>query len=319
MHYDVFNGDADGICALIQLRLAQPKNTQLITGVKRDIQLLLQVPIEHADSVTVLDISLAKNRTALDNLLAKGVSVLYIDHHQTGDIPQHSQLTMRLNTNAQVCTALLVNEYLQSYAPTWAIVGAFGDNLLASARDAAQLLGLTESQSTQLQQLGTYINYNAYGDSIADLHRPPSQLYQQLVNYRSPLAFIMDRPDCFAQLQQAYFDDLIQAQQVTPEWFDAAISIVILPDTAWAKRVSGVYGNYLANQYPQRAHAVLRPVTAQIYQVSVRAPVQNPYGADQVCAQFATGGGRAAAAGINQLPLAQLSAFISTMQRFFQI
>ncbi|GHD53921.1 hypothetical protein SAMN05216429_101155 [Marinobacter persicus] len=30
--YDVFNGDADGICALIQLRLAEPAETTLITG-----------------------------------------------------------------------------------------------------------------------------------------------------------------------------------------------------------------------------------------------------------------------------------------------
>ena len=37
--YDVFNGDADGICALIQLRLAEPADTTLITGVKRDTAL----------------------------------------------------------------------------------------------------------------------------------------------------------------------------------------------------------------------------------------------------------------------------------------
>jgi hypothetical protein len=42
--YDVFNGDADGICALIQLRLAEPKESILITGVKRDIKLAKQVP-----------------------------------------------------------------------------------------------------------------------------------------------------------------------------------------------------------------------------------------------------------------------------------
>ena len=41
--YDVFNGDADGICALVQLRHAEPRNAQLITGVKRDISLLKQV------------------------------------------------------------------------------------------------------------------------------------------------------------------------------------------------------------------------------------------------------------------------------------
>ena len=40
MDYDVFNGDADGICALIQLRLVEPRpDATLVTGVKRDIQL----------------------------------------------------------------------------------------------------------------------------------------------------------------------------------------------------------------------------------------------------------------------------------------
>ena len=32
--YDVFNGDADGICALLQLRKVEPLDSHLITGVK---------------------------------------------------------------------------------------------------------------------------------------------------------------------------------------------------------------------------------------------------------------------------------------------
>jgi hypothetical protein len=43
--YDVFNGDADGICALHQLRLANPRDAVLLTGVKRDIALLQRVPL----------------------------------------------------------------------------------------------------------------------------------------------------------------------------------------------------------------------------------------------------------------------------------
>ena len=39
-HYDLFNGDADGICALTQYRLAFPAESVLVTGVKRDINLL---------------------------------------------------------------------------------------------------------------------------------------------------------------------------------------------------------------------------------------------------------------------------------------
>ena len=40
MHYDIFNGDADGILSLLQLRLADPIASELVTGVKRDIVLL---------------------------------------------------------------------------------------------------------------------------------------------------------------------------------------------------------------------------------------------------------------------------------------
>ncbi|MEX0614825.1 MAG: DHH family phosphoesterase, partial [Methylophaga sp.] len=63
--FDVFNGDADGICALVQLRLAAPRESVLVTGVKRDIQLLQQVEPEAGDEVTVLDISLQKNASDL--------------------------------------------------------------------------------------------------------------------------------------------------------------------------------------------------------------------------------------------------------------
>jgi len=70
-HYDVFNGDADGLCALQQLRLAEPKESRLITGIKRDIKLLSRVDAADGDSVTVLDISLDKNREALQALLKR--------------------------------------------------------------------------------------------------------------------------------------------------------------------------------------------------------------------------------------------------------
>ena len=65
---DVFNGDADGICALHQLRLAQPASSTLITGVKRDIALLRQVPPQAGIQVNVFDISLDANIDALQTL-----------------------------------------------------------------------------------------------------------------------------------------------------------------------------------------------------------------------------------------------------------
>ena len=61
-HYDVFNGDADGICSLQQLRLNQPKSSTLITGLKRDINLFSKVNAKQGDDITALDISFDKNR-----------------------------------------------------------------------------------------------------------------------------------------------------------------------------------------------------------------------------------------------------------------
>ncbi len=54
-HFDVFNGDADGLCALHQLRLAEPIDGELITGVKRHIHLLARVSGDEGDSITVFD------------------------------------------------------------------------------------------------------------------------------------------------------------------------------------------------------------------------------------------------------------------------
>src|ERR1700741_4639528 len=87
--FDVFNCGADGICALHQLRLAEPRTAQLVTGVKRDIQLLSrllpssseQAPLAGGDRVCVLDVSLDSNLQALKSLLQQGVSVTYFDHH----------------------------------------------------------------------------------------------------------------------------------------------------------------------------------------------------------------------------------------------
>ena len=69
MNYDVFNGDADGICALLQLRLAEPRQAQLVTGVKRDINLLSRLEAGRGDRITALDISLDKNRAGLEQAL----------------------------------------------------------------------------------------------------------------------------------------------------------------------------------------------------------------------------------------------------------
>ena len=93
--------------------------------------------------------------------------------------------------------------------------------------------------------------------------------------------------------------------------------VVKLPDEAWARRVSGVLGNELANRNPDKACAIVTERADTDYQVSIRAPLINRNGADELARQFPTGGGRKAAAGINALPAERLEAFLESMARFW--
>ncbi len=306
-NFDVFNGDADGICALQQLRLAEPKETVLVTGVKRDINLLKKVTAAAGDAVTVLDISLDKNRDDLLRLLQQGVSVRYFDHHFAGEIPESNLLQSFIDTEANICTCLLVNQYLEGAFLPWAVTGAFGDNLYTAAREAAAPLQLSEQELEQLRYLGTLINYNGYGASLDDLLFHPDDLYRTIKPYSDPFDFIRDDP-AYARLQQGYEKDIASAEAIKASYEDDAHAIYILPDEKWARRVSGVFANQLAQQYPDRAHAMLTEREGG-YLVSVRAPLNNRTGADVLCRQFATGGGRKAAAGINHLSTKDFSLF----------
>ena len=103
-HFDVFNGDADGICALVQLRQSDPRPGELVTGVKRDISLLSRVAAKSGDTITVLDVAVEKNRAPLDVLLASGIQVFYVDHHNPGELPEAETLHALINTAPEVCT-----------------------------------------------------------------------------------------------------------------------------------------------------------------------------------------------------------------------
>jgi hypothetical protein len=315
--FDVFNGDADGLCALTQLRNAEPREAQLVTGVKRDINLLQQVHAEAGSRITVLDVSLDKNREGLQRALDAGARVFYCDHHFAGDIPDSEQLHSIINTAPDVCTSLLVNNYLDGAYLAWAVTGTFGDNLKDSARAIAKPLGVDEAALQQLENLGIYINYNGYGSNLQDLHFEPAELYQLISQYASPFDFISDGAQHFQKLEQGYHQDMASAAALAPEYRDAAVAAFMLPDEPWARRVSGVYSNDLANADPDRAHAVLTVRANGCYLVSVRAPLNNKTGADELCMQFPTGGGRKAAAGINDLPADMLQQFLDTFAAFY--
>jgi hypothetical protein len=305
--YFAFNGDADGLFALQQLRLAEPGDATLITGVKRDISLLARVAAQLGDSCTTLDISLDVNRVALAGLLESGVHVRYFDHHFAGVVPEHPNLEAYLDPSPEVCTSLLVDRYLQGRFQLWAIAAAFGDNLPREAEGLAAQAGLAQPDVRALQELGICVNYNAYGEQVSDLRTPPARLAEQLLPYTDPREFI--RSADYGVLLDGYREDMAQVGRLEPVERVPGALLYVLPDAGWARRASGTLANDLTKANPSTAVAILAPRAQGGFVVSVRVPSESAVAADAFCRRYKTGGGRRTAAGINELADADVAAF----------
>lgn len=316
--FDVFNGDADGICSLIQLRLSEPRNAKLVTGVKRKIDLLKEVDAVKGDRVTVLDVSMEKNAAPLARLLDGGASVFYADHHRAGDIPEHPNLDAHIDTSPEICTALIIDKILNGAHRAWTVTAAFGDNFLEPARRAAAPLGLSNDELARLERLGTLINYNGYGANEEDLYYRPAELFKQLVPFATPMSFMAENADVYERLDQGYQSDMAHAESARALKEDDVISVKLLSNAPASRRVSGVFGNALAQAHKSRAHAILTDKGDGGYVVSVRAPLTNRVGAGELCSQFETGGGRSAAAGINHLAECDVDKFISAFEAAYR-
>ncbi|WP_166365033.1 DHH family phosphoesterase [Pseudomonas akapageensis] len=311
--YFAFNGDADGLCALQQLRLAQGSQGQLVTGVKRDISLLRRVQAGRGDRVTVLDIAHDQNREDVARLLQGGATLRYFDHHFAGDLPSHGSFESYIDTAANVCTSSLVNDYLDGLHHRWAIVAAFGDGLAELGQALSEQYGLAPEQIEPLEQLGLYLNYNAYGETLGDLHFDPAVLAEAMRPFADPLDFIAGSP-AFATLQRGYQADMAKAARLGAWREVPGAALYRLPDAPWARRVMGVLANQLRNRHPDQALALLSSNSSGGFTVSVRTSAQHPLAADAFCRRFATGGGRARAAGINHLPACDLASFAEAFE-----
>lgn len=312
--YDIFNGDADGLCALQQLRLSQPREAVLVTGVKRDIALVRRVEAREGDVLTVLDISLERNADAARRVLDAGARITWFDHHAPGEIPSHPAFASRIDTAPTVCTSLLVDRYLEGAERGWAITGAFGDNLAAVAQALAEASGFSAADTDVLRRLGQCLNYNAYGDEVSELLVDPEQLSRRMRPFRDPLAFAHDDPT-LARLEAAMQEDMALARAVMPYSAADGVIVIVLPDEPWSRRVSGTLAHAVARDAPDCAHAVLTPGEGA-YTVSIRAPLNAPQRAVDVAKRFG-GGGRAGAAGIDGLPAERMDAFVSAMREVY--
>jgi len=314
LEIDVFNGDADGMFAAHQLRLAEPgpdpARVRIVTGLKREIALLERVELDDAEAVRlslrVFDISLARNVAALRRLLERGASVCWFDHHHPGEPPAHPRLALTIDTSPMTCSSALVDRAIGGRFRRWAVAAAYGDNLPVLALALGAPLAAAH-ELLLLRELGEAVNYNGYGDSVDDLLLAPAALYRRLAGHTDPLDFIRSDP-IVGELAARRRRDLAAALKQAPWQQSAAGAIYRLPDEGWSRRVLGSFANLLADREPDRAFAVLRPAPGGGNIASVRAPANSPRGADRLCRRYG-GDGREAAAGIDCLVEAQCEDF----------
>ena len=81
-YFDFFNGDADGKISLHQYRMHYPQNSEVFTGVKRDVELLRHCTHIENSKFTVFDISLLSNKDHVDTILSNGNTIRWFDHHE---------------------------------------------------------------------------------------------------------------------------------------------------------------------------------------------------------------------------------------------
>jgi hypothetical protein len=191
------------------------------------------------------------------------------------------------------------------------VVAAFGDNLPESALAAAAGLHLPAHDLELLRELGECLNYNAYGESVEDLHFHPAELYRRLRHFADPLVFAARAPE-FDLLRRACAGDLEQARTLAALQRGDGCIVVFMPDEAWCRRVSGVFANELARVHPEQAIAIL---VARVggYRVSLRAP----RGIQNLARQFGSGGGRERAAGIQFLPEQDVERLLELLERTY--
>lgn len=302
--YDIFNGDADGLCALRQWRLAHPADSVLMTGVKRDNALLERVPATAGDEANVFDLGLRQNLTALHKLLAAGVRVRYFDHHGGALPPVHAGLSAHIDTSPTACTSTIVDRALAGRFRAWAIVGAFGDNMGETAAALAASLAADPRTIAAWRRLGEALNYNAYGSTVADLAIDPAALYRRLQRHAEPLEFLEREPivSCIERTMRA---DLALAEAQTATLRTARVALYELPDMPWARRVVGTWANLLARRAPDAVVAILVPEPTRGATLSLRVPAGSPLTAEDFARRFG-GGGRRGAAGCVGLSPAQV-------------
>ena len=281
MRWYAYNGDADGICSMVQWGLVYGIEGHRVTGVKRDIELLERVNPTPDDEIIVMDISLARNHARAVELSSQGFDITWFDHHLAGE--PIDGITTNIDTSANVCTARIVEKFL-GVESDWAQVALHGDGLSVHSR------------KPEFKELGELLNYNGYGADLSDLHFHPDDLLLLCLQAKTPQNF-MDT-QAFMTLKNGFESDLSNAKNI-----ELNNGYYLLPNEAWARRVVGVMAHRI-NEGGDGPH-VIAIDKGETLQVSIRGSE----GIGELCKMFG-GGGRATAGGIDALPKSEITALM---------
>ena len=282
MRWFAFNGDADGICSMVQWGLVHGVEGNSVTGVKRDIELLANITPESGDEIICMDISLARNHSRARELCDSGFKITWFDHHLAGEPIEG--LDAHIDTSSNVCTAKIVENFL-GVKSEWAEVALHGDGLSV------------HSSRPDFKELGELLNYNGYGADLDDLHFHPDKLMRLCLESKTPEKFL--QTPAFETLKKGFADDMRNVESIKE-----VDGIYLLPNEAWARRVVGVMAHRINSTGP--GPHVIAIDKGNTLQVSLRGND----GIGDICSMFG-GGGRATAGGIDALPKEEITALMN--------
>lgn len=314
-----FNGDADGLAAQQILGLEVGHGALKISGTKREIELLGRLPPMAAGHVYALDISLRRNLDRLPALLGQGtIQVTWFDHHDPGEPAPHANLSVHVNQAPETCTGAIVHAFFGRRHPLWAALAAFGDNLPATASALAAAGGASAHETQLLRRAGILINYNAYGEEPGDQLFTALEIARRMEPHRSPLDFCWDA-EVFPPLAAQFEADQEAFGALAPLVEAPGAKAFVAPDAPFARRYGATWANDRALDNPQEAFAVLHASRDGTYRVSIRSPRREGEvpAAGDLAKEFAGGGGRRLAGGIDALPAGELDRFARRFAEFY--
>jgi hypothetical protein len=258
--YDVFNGDADGICALLQLRLQDDERARrrLVTGVKRDIRLLEKIQVRPRDrdhgARYLARFEPRRPRAGAGGRRAEVTLVRSpLRRRDPGARGCWPSSILRPGC-ARACWWTATLAARSTPGPSSAPSATTSKRRPAASREA----DFDAGQAKRCCALGEALNHNAYGESVADLRYPPAELYRHAEAVSPARSPSSPRRRPSRNCARAIARTCALPRTLRPVLAEEGGLVFVLPDTAWARRVSGVFANRLDDgAHAERAIAVL--------------------------------------------------------------